>query len=225
MSLRLLQRSDAFLQRLDDAFGIGLLLALQLDDGGRSVVHKLLVAELLQHALQETFLVLQLGFHAGDFSLYINHVTQRYGILRRTYHEGSSSVGLGLDHGDGRKVAHLRDDGVEGSYRVLAHGLQLQCFLLRDVLLQADGADVADDFLHNLELLHDSFVHLARSYHGAYHQALAVLAVHDVLPQLFGNEGHERMEQVEQVVEETDGRIVNGLADGLAVSRLDRYLL
>ena len=29
------------------------------------------------------------------------------------------------------------------------------------------------------------------------------------------------MEQVEQVVEETDGRIVNSLADGLAVSRLD----
>ena len=52
---RFFQRGNALFQRLDDAFGIGLLLTLQLYDCGGGVVDKLLVAEFLQHALQEAY--------------------------------------------------------------------------------------------------------------------------------------------------------------------------
>ncbi len=58
---------------------------------------------------------------------------------------------------------------------------------------------------------------------GAYHQALTVCTVAKMLPQLFGDERHERMEQMQQIIEETDSCFIHFLVDGLAVSRLNHF--
>ena len=46
------QSGDAFLERGDFRFSVGLLLAFRLDDVGGCLADELLVAELLQHALE-----------------------------------------------------------------------------------------------------------------------------------------------------------------------------
>ena len=45
--LYIFQGSNTFLERLDDAFGIRLFLALHLDNGCRSVIYKLFIAQFL----------------------------------------------------------------------------------------------------------------------------------------------------------------------------------
>ena len=57
-------------------------------------------------------------------------------------------------------------------------------------------------------------IHLQRCPHDAF----ALLAVGDVLPQLLGDERHKGMQHLEQVVEESDGGIVGGLIDGLRLT-------
>ena len=53
-----LQRSNTLFQRVDNTFRIRLFLTFQFKDSGRSIIHKLLIAQLLHDALQETFFVL-----------------------------------------------------------------------------------------------------------------------------------------------------------------------
>ena len=59
--LCLFQCCNTFLERFDDTFSICLLLAFHLKNGGRSIIHTLLVTQFLQHTLQESFLMLQFG--------------------------------------------------------------------------------------------------------------------------------------------------------------------
>ena len=66
-----------FFERLDDALGIGLLLALQLNHLSWGTGHELFVGEFLQDTLQETFLVLQLGLHAYNLCLHVDKVASQ----------------------------------------------------------------------------------------------------------------------------------------------------
>ena len=53
------------------------------------------------------------------------------------------------------------------------------------------------------------------------HDALTILAVADVLPQLLADEWHERMDETQQHVEESQRCIHRGAIDGLLVGWLD----
>ena len=55
------------------------------------------------------------------------------------------------------------------------------------------------------------------------HDALARLAVVDVLPEFFGDEGHERMQELQQRVEERQGLLVRLVVYRLSVGRLDHF--
>ena len=61
-----LQRSNALFQRVDNTFRIRLFLTFQFKDSGRSIIHKLLIAQLLHDALQETFLRFYSCFHMHE---------------------------------------------------------------------------------------------------------------------------------------------------------------
>lgn len=156
------QCCNTFLERFDDTFSICLLLAFHLKNGGRSIIHKLLVTQFLQHTLQESFLMLQFGLHTGYLGFHVNHITQRYGIFRSTYHEGSSTVGLVLHYIDGGKVTHFHDNRVECHNRILTDNLQLKCLFLGDVLLQTDGTDIADNLFHHFKLPDDILIYQCR---------------------------------------------------------------
>ena len=60
---------DAFLEGGNLLFGVALLLALEGDNGLGGVGHETLVGELLLHAGEEAFEVLQLGLHLGNLGL------------------------------------------------------------------------------------------------------------------------------------------------------------
>ena len=159
--------------------------------------------------------MLQLGLHTGYLGLYINQVTQRNGILRRTHHERGGPFGLGLYLTDGAEVTHLLNHRIVSGYGVGAYHLQLQGLLLGDVLLQADAAQRADHLFHALKLGYQTLVVSGGLLHGAHHQALTLLALSQVLPQLLGDEGHEGVQLMQQGVEKADGGVVHLTGDRL----------
>lgn len=66
----------------------------------------------------------------------------------------------------------------------------------------------------------------ARAFHlrqAAHHQALAIFPRGDVLPQLLGQEGHERVQHAQQLVEETERRIERRAVDRLLVGGLHHF--
>ena len=79
----------------------------------------------------------------------------------------------------------------------------------RYVHLGAHGADLADETHDPADLLLDRRVHEPRQLRplGEREQVLALLAVLDhVRPQLLGDEGHERMQQLQDLVEHPGDR-------------------
>ena len=167
--------------------------------------------------------MLQFSFHTGDFSLHVNHVTQRHSILCRTYHEGSSTVRFGIYHIQRRKITHLYDDRIECSSRVLTKHLQLQCFLLSNILLQTNGTNTTDNFFHRLKLLNHITIHIIIHGQRTHHNTFTRLALIHLLPEFFGNERHERMKQTKQIFKEAYRCTMNRTVNPLPVSRFYHF--
>ena len=164
--------------------------------------------------------MLQLSLHLLDFSIHINHVAQRYGKLVGTNHEGTGGSVLLSNNLDAAQVGHLHDDGVEGLVAVLSNGLQRELFFRSDVLLIANHTNGRDELLDALNLSGELVVSSSRSrkMQADTHDALAILAVVEVLPQLLGNERHEGVQHHEQLFEELQCLIVGLLVDRLCLA-------
>ena len=78
ISFLFLQRSDAFFQCSNLAFGVGLFLAFHFNDIGWSLAHELFVAELLQYTLEETFVVLQVSFQLTTINILVGKLLFYY---------------------------------------------------------------------------------------------------------------------------------------------------
>ena len=161
--------------------------------------------------------MLQLGLHLLDFSLYINHVANRYGKLVGAHHKGTGGSILLSHHADALQVRHLDGDGIVGSIVVLAYHLQVQLLLGRDVLLVAHHADTRNNLLHILYLSSQLIVSLAGSVElqAHAHDGLSGLAVIQVLPQLLSDEWHEGVQHLQQNLEELERLVVSSFVDGL----------
>ena len=164
--------------------------------------------------------MLEFGLGFGDFGLHVNEVAQGHGIFCGAYHEGAGPFALGGHHLYGIHACHLANDGVHGGNGVGAHHLQVEHFARRDVLAIAHGAHIGHHtggLRHGGEQFGIAFLRSGNLLR-AHHDALALFAVGQVLPQLFRDEGHEGVEQVEQMVEGLEhggiGLRINGLAIG-----------
>ena len=92
---------------------------------------------------------------------------------------------------------------------------------MRNVLAQAHVAHARNDAFCLVHRLQQIGVGICRSLvDRRIHDALAIFALIDVLPQLFGDEWHEWVEQAEQTVEETERSVHSGAVDRLLVGRL-----
>ena len=104
---------------------------------------------------------------------------------------------------------------------MIAYHFKAERLLLRDVLLQADGAHATDNALYGLDVGYELLVVLVgKNLYALCHDALAGLAFLDSLPQLFGDEGHEGVEQAQQGVEVVKCGIVGLLVDSTTVGGL-----
>ena len=146
--------------------------------------HEVLIAELLAYAHQETFEMLELSLSLLDFGSYIDEVAQWNGKLVGTYHEAGGVCTLLCDDLNLVKVGHLQGDVVVCLEVVLANYLESQLLLLCDVLLVANGTNACNDLLYILDVGCEFLLLSCRSrdLQLLAHDALAILAVVDVLP-------------------------------------------
>ena len=71
-----------------------------------------------------------------------------------------------------------------------------------------------------IEAGYQRLVHIRDLREPCVHDALVLCALREMLPELFGDEGHERMQQTEKRVEETECRLNVTTVDRSAVSGL-----
>ena len=95
--------------------------------------------------------------------------------------------------------------------------MELECLAVGNVFLQSHGADSGDNLFCYFDVGNDSFIDGLCFGQLCNHNAFAVFALCNVLPEFFGDEGHKGMEQTEQVVEECQCSIHSGAVDGLSV--------
>ena len=204
---------------------IALLLAFEGHDGFGGVAYETLVAEFFLNALQETFEARELGFDLFDFGSHVDEVAHRHGQFRGAHHKAGCAVALRAHHADFAHVGELLDDAVVAGHGIAAHDFEFQGFLLRDVLAVAHAAHVGDDALHHFKVGNRFGIAVLGlgNRGGAHRDALAVLALCDVLPQFLRDKRHEGVEQMQQVVEETNHRVVSLLVDGLSVGGLHDF--
>ena len=74
---------------------------------------------------------------------------------------------------------------------IAADDQKLQCIALRQVLLSTDTADSSDNLQCELHFLEQTGIDFACLRHHLYHERFALTTLLEVLPQLFGDEGHE----------------------------------
>ena len=184
--------------------------------------YEVLIAELLAYTHQEAFQVLELSLCLLNLGCHVDEVAQWYGKLVGAYHEAGCIGTLLGDDLNLVEVVHLQSYVVVSLEIVLAYYLERQLLLLGNVLLVANGTNTGDNLLHCLnvgcQLLLLSC--RCRNLQLLAHDALAILAVVDVLPQLLRDEWHEWMQHLQEGIEEAEGSVVALLVDRLTVSWL-----
>ena len=155
--------------------------------------HKLLVGQFFLHASQEALKVFQLCLLLFNFGSHVDAVAQRHCKLVGAHHEGRCCSIFFVYHVNGREVCHLHDDGGVSLEGIFAHHLQHQCIFVSDVFLVAHGAHAAHNLFYVFYGCGQRLVVSGGSLQRQFgtHNAFALFAVVDVLPQLFGDEGHE----------------------------------
>ena len=161
--------------------------------------------------------MLELGFGFGYLCLYVDHVAKGYGILVGAYHEGGGGAVFLAYCSDALEVCHLHDGFTVGTGQLRVDNLQGEFFFWCNVLLRTDGTYTADNLLDILNIVYKGLLIFfgCIELQTLTHDALAILALVECLPEGFGDERHEGVEHLQQGVEEAEGGIV-----GLAVDRL-----
>ena len=169
--------------------------------------------------------MLEFGLRLGDFGFSVDEVAEKQGVFGGADHEGGGAFALDGDGGDFGDVGELRDDAVVGFNGVFSDHLQDQGLLRGDVFGGTDSTDVGDDLLDGGEFFNLPFVCIEGRLDGlrTCHDAFAIAALRDVLPEFFRDEGHEGVEEMEEVVEEGKRCLVGGGINGLAVGGLDEF--
>ena len=186
------------------------------------VVDEAFVGELFLDGSLEAFVVLDVLFDAGFLRLDVGSCGHGHVEFAGAHHEALRRGVLfslfldGLEAGELGNGAFKLATG-EGS----ADHAEAEAFLGGDVLVGADGADSGDDFLGGLHLGEESGVGRHGLGHGGVHDALALAAVGQMLPELFGDEGHEGMEHAQEGVEVVNYFRKGAAVDGRAVCGLD----
>ena len=87
----------------------------------------------------------------------------------------------------------------------------------------ANRTDSGDDFFRVLEGIQEVFIVFPGYGHHGYHDAFSLFSLSQVLPDLFGDERHERVKQLQHLLEEVDGFIIRGPVDRLFETRFDDF--
>ena len=101
--------------------------------------------------------------------------------------------------------------------------MELELLLVGDVFLQAHGAHTCDNLLDSRHGVDKRLVGFAGNRHPGNHDALARLAIGEVLPQFLGDKRHERVEHTQERVEEAQCGVECGAVDRLLISRFNHF--
>ena len=123
------------------------------------------------------------------------------------------------------QVGHLNDDAVVAFRLIGVDGVKRQHILLGDVFLISHSPDTRYDLLNHLHIIYQLALGISGSRHveRCQHDAFALATVVEMLPKLFRDEGHKRMQHLKQHVEEVQRSLIRGLIDGLSVLRLHHF--
>ena len=161
----------------DFGLGVALFVALFLDDGRGGAIDEFLVAELLQHAVEEAFGVLQVFLQFLQLLVAVDVLAHGHEALQGAHHEGEGAGGLVADFGDGADVGHLAHDAVEAGEAVaLVFGdeAQFEGFLGREVARVAYVAHTGDDLAGGVELVEHALVEEDALRHVLVHDAVVL---------------------------------------------------
>ena len=106
---------------------------------------------------------------------------------------------------------------------VCADNLQRELFFIGYAFLQADRTYSRYDQFGCFESVYDFHVDRLGLGHACCHDAFAFFAVIQVLPQFFGDEGHERMQHTEQCIEVPECSIVGFAVDRLLIGWFNHF--
>ena len=174
------------------------------------------------NALQEFAQVFEFGLCGFLLCLEIHDIAEIKGVLRGADQEGRIACARNfIGNLDFAERSHLGYEGIVGTDIIFAHNGERKYLAGRNVLLRSCAAHAGNYAFHGFELGNEGFVSAVRGFDGLrrHHNALAGAAFCQMLPQFFGNEGHEGVQEVKQVVEETERgtiscRIDRGLVRG-----------
>ena len=164
--------------------------------------------------------MLQLSLHLLDLCLYVNHITEWHGIFHGTDHEGAGCRRLLAHSCDAFQIGHLHHGITVVAEELGVNNLQGQLLFLCDVLLCPDGAYATNHLLDGLHIVEHALLNIVGRIQkkALTHDALAWLTLIECLPQFFCDERHERMEHLQQDVEEAQCGIVCCTVDGLGLT-------
>ena len=148
----------------------------------------------------------------------------RHEILVFACHERKRPFGSLVDVFQTFDIAQFDNQAVE-SILPGRLGQQPQGSLVGYVLLVAQSPDTHDDLLGLGKAIQDKPLRLRQSRlgQGLEHDAFALLAFGQRMPDFLGDERHERMQCLHQDLHETDRPILRHPVYRLAVSRLDHF--
>ena len=113
-------------------------------------------------------------------------------------------------------------------YRTIAHESEIEIVIKKSrfigyAFLQADRTYSRYDQFGRFESVYDFHVDRLGLGHACCHDAFAFFAVIQVLPQFFGDEGHERMQHTEQRIEVPECSIVGFAVDRLLIGWFNHF--